>query len=486
LVLDEKGFLENVGAGLKPASAKAFTGIAVYEPGFLDFLPAGASSVVDAWLKAVSSGERIGAFDVSGCYWNDIGTPSAYVSAVFHKLRAEGENVFVHGSVTKCSGADIEGNVVIEAGCELRPGVSLKNCIVLPGCAVGVNHGSGRYEDDGSTFFENCIIGPGFRIDLDEKDILNIDAQGKQLIGVGGSDRNYFRTRDRYRSSVLMQCKGDDPDFDRHIEYAHFFMRHGVPVPGLISVEAGSKSAVFEDAGDMLLYSWLKCPGGVEDIEDIYRKVMDIMAMFHSTATEHVYECPPLQERVFDLKYFRWETEYFCERFVEGSRGVRYKDKPALDNELDALAAKAFSFPKTVMHRDFQSQNIMVMKGRRLRVIDYQGARIGPPGYDAASMLWDPYYRIEDRMRDRLIGHYISLMRERTGNGFETLRFMESLTVCRLQRHMQALGAYGFLSSVKGKKYFLKHIPGALRLLKEDISLCADEYPVLHELIMGL
>jgi hypothetical protein len=49
---------------------------------------------------------------------------------------------------------------------------------------------------------------------------------------------------------------------------------------------------------------------------------------------------------------------------------------------------------------------------------------------------------------------------------------------------MQALGAYGFLSTVKGKKYFSKYIPEGLRLLKEDILIVKDEYPELYELIM--
>jgi hypothetical protein len=51
---------------------------------------------------------------------------------------------------------------------------------------------------------------------------------------------------------------------------------------------------------------------------------------------------------------------------------------------------------------------------------------------------------------------------------------------------MQALGAYGFLSRVKGKKYFLKHIPEALRLLKEESSAAKKEYPELYRLVQGL
>ncbi|HDZ62325.1 MAG TPA: hypothetical protein ENH40_04175 [Nitrospirae bacterium] len=64
--------------------------------------------------------------------------------------------------------------------------------------------------------------------------------------------------------------------------------------------------------------------------------------------------------------------------------------------------------------------------------------------------------------------------------------FRDSLLSCRLQRHMQALGAYGFLSRVKGKKHFLKFIPEGLRLLKEDMSESGTEYPALCELVLGL
>jgi hypothetical protein len=51
---------------------------------------------------------------------------------------------------------------------------------------------------------------------------------------------------------------------------------------------------------------------------------------------------------------------------------------------------------------------------------------------------------------------------------------------------MQALGAYGFLSVVKGKKYFLKHIPEALRLLKEEAAVVKNEYPALSRLVQKL
>ena len=159
------------------------------------------------------------------------------------------------------------------------------------------------------------------------------------------------------------------------------------------------------------------------------------------------------------------------ELFIESVQAT-----PPLKEELHALARKADSFPKTIIHRDFQSQNIMVVKGDKILIIDYQGARIGPPAYDLASILWDPYCRLDDGMREHLVGYYIDQMKRLNassahGDQFEEKIFRESLLTCRLQRHMQALGAYGFLSSIKGKKYFLRYVPEGLRLLKEDISL---------------
>jgi hypothetical protein len=39
---------------------------------------------------------------------------------------------------------------------------------------------------------------------------------------------------------------------------------------------------------------------------------------------------------------------------------------------------------------------------------------------------------------------------------------------------------------VKGKKYFLKHVPEALRLLREETSATINDYPELYELVHRL
>jgi aminoglycoside/choline kinase family phosphotransferase len=192
-----------------------------------------------------------------------------------------------------------------------------------------------------------------------------------------------------------------------------------------------------------------------------------------------------LQERVFDYEHYRWETDYFLVRFVTGLTKVSPRNSRALEEELDCLARQTDAFPKSIIHRDFQCQNIMVPASGAPRIIDYQGARMAPAAYDVASILWDPYHRLDDGVRKSLIAYYTAEMKKIAEN-FDEPAFLKSLIPCRLQRHMQALGAYGFLSVVKGKKYFLKHVPEALRLLKEDVAVVKKQYPELHELVNRL
>ena len=354
---------------------------------------------------------------------------------------------------------------------------------------------------DGSSI-EDALVGPDYTIRLEkEEEAVPADCSqdmverffrrpltdlGSTLIGTGGSDRKYYRLYDQEKSAVLMLCSSDDPDYDRHIAYTQFFRRHSLPVPEMFEADDGRKQALFEDLGDLSLYAWLQCRREPQMIEGVYRRVLDILVELHTKVSGNIAECPLLASRVFDYEHLRWETSYFMERFVSGDTGMMIKDGHALKEEFQMLAETVDSFPKAVVHRDFQSQNLMITKGEIPRVIDYQGARIGPPAYDLASVLWDPYYRIEEDMQERLLCHYIEKMRAVAFNDFDKDEFRYSLLLCRLQRHMQALGAYGFLSNVKGKKYFLKHIPQAMRYLIEETTLAADDFPALRELVREL
>jgi NDP-sugar pyrophosphorylase family protein/aminoglycoside/choline kinase family phosphotransferase len=514
VVIDENGQVldvENPGAS-KPdqstiAIKTAYTGVAVYSPEILEFLPPGVSHATIAWIAASKAGHKVRAMDFTGSPWNDVGTPATYARGILDALREDGETVWFSPKA-RCGRIEVDGYVVLEAGSEVQDGSRIRNCVVMPGAVISGKH-------------ENLLLGPDYAVALSESDMQpSLHAAEKKrlslsdplisrffgtettdlhatraqhsalwtdaiLIGLGGSDRRYFRVRNDGKSAVLMECRPDDPDFERHLVYTRFFAAHSVPVPGLLAADDATKRALFEDLGDTSLYSHMKLPHDKDRIGEIYRSVLDILVKLHTKVTERVQDCPMLQERVFDYDHLRWETGYFLERFVIGLLGTNVNDGQALDEELHRLARSVDGFPKTVIHRDFQCQNLMAPARGIPRVIDFQGARMAPPAYDLASILWDPYHRLNDDVREKLVSYYVNEMKKMSA-GFNEALFRESIIPCRLQRHMQALGAYGFLSAVKGKKYFLKHVPEASRLLKEATAAKEREYPTLFTLVKNL
>ena len=164
VVVDENGLLVNVEnpGDSRPdpgtiAKKVAYTGIAVYSPEILKFLPIGVSHMTVAWIAAAKAGHRVQTHDVTGAYWNDIGTPASYVASVLDALRENGETVFVSPAAA-CGKIDIDGYIVMESRSEVRDDARLRNCLVMPDARV-----SGRHE--------NRIIGPDYAVELKEAEV---------------------------------------------------------------------------------------------------------------------------------------------------------------------------------------------------------------------------------------------------------------------------------------------------------------------------
>jgi aminoglycoside/choline kinase family phosphotransferase len=130
------------------------------------------------------------------------------------------------------------------------------------------------------------------------------------------------------------------------------------------------------------------------------------------------------------------------------------------------------------VHRDFQSQNILI-RGEKAYLIDFQGMRLGACHYDLGSLLYDPYVTFESAQRLELLEIYYRLNPDPTTRW---ATFQQAFQEASIQRLMQALGAYGFLSLQKGKRQFLDHVPAGLANLEEAAAL-AGTTPHLKQLL---
>jgi hypothetical protein len=175
---------------------------------------------------------------------------------------------------------------------------------------------------------------------------------------------------------------------------------------------------------------------------------LDEIAKLHDLPQSEWSELDGEMPPEFNAALYRWEQNYFFENCLGRIFGVdegtqrELASLPALEKIADRLA----KLPRVLVHRDFQSQNIIV-RGGHAYLIDFQGMRPGLAEYDVASLLFDPYVRLSPVEREGLWSYY----RERRTRGLRSAtEARQALRLCAMQRLMQALGAYGFLGLVKG------------------------------------
>ncbi len=242
-----------------------------------------------------------------------------------------------------------------------------------------------------------------------------------------------------------------------------------VPVPEIYYADHGSGCFVLEDLGDTSLQAYVAIR---DDSAAVYEKVLRVLLDLQHNGSEGFDPGWCCQTRRYDHTVMMLlEGCYFKEAFLRRYVGMT--------GTLGGLERCFFHCAEMVnrhrcfllLHRDFQSRNVMMSEGR-VRIIDWQGARIGPSGYDPASLAVDPYVNLDDGLRSFLIQTYLAMLRDRLPS--EAENFRATYPYLAVQRNMQILGAFAHLSLTEGKRQFEAFIPTALRRLKDQLEETAD------------
>lgn len=311
---------------------------------------------------------------------------------------------------------------------------------------------------------------------------LQLSLQNAELTALtdGGSDRNFYRIKDGDSSCVVMASTTPRFDIESYLSVGAFLFTHGIGVPEIYAFDEEKQVVLLEDLGDNSLLQLLKNAEGGQEIKAYYEQVLTSLAEMQMKTKNSLNDCDYLRGRSFGYEAFRWETDYFTECFLKRFCGLAIDNDEELDREFHLLAARLDSEPRYFMHRDFQSQNIYFKKGRP-RFIDFQTATKGLLQYDAVSLLKDAYFKLEENLRDELLTFYLDILESVWGADIDSESFIWTFHRTGLQRNMQALGAFAYLTIDKGKTAFADHIPIALFYLRDALKQF-PEFSLLSEL----
>jgi aminoglycoside/choline kinase family phosphotransferase len=296
----------------------------------------------------------------------------------------------------------------------------------------------------------------------------------KEIAGEG-SGRRFYRAMGRGGSWIVMinnQPHKDErgvTENDSFLYIARHLRGKGVSVPVIYQHDRERGWFIMEDMGDCHLQTEaMHIKGDRKQLIETYQQVIDALIVIQTEGSKG-FDPALTHNPPYDGQFMlAWESGYFLRAFFKGYLGLAIPDEE-LGDELEDLARQATEAPAGYfLYRDFQSRNIMVGK-KGLGFLDFQGGRLGPLQYDLASLLLDPYVELDHRVQEELRAYYLGQIQAQAF--VDPKGFQEQYPFVALHRAMQILGAFGFLTKVRGLEFFRPYILPALRglrgLLKE-------------------
>jgi tRNA threonylcarbamoyl adenosine modification protein YjeE len=215
-----------------------------------------------------------------------------------------------------------------------------------------------------------------------------------------------------------------------------------------------------------------------------YGEAVDLLAALHAM---HVQAMLPLPDGAtyavpaYDSDAFLIEAELLLDWYIP-QRGLALDDagRDAFRRLWRAALRPALEGQQTWVLRDFHSPNLIWLPDRdgyrRVGLLDFQDAVIGPTGYDVASLLQDARVDVPEALERDLFARYVA-RRSETDSSFDPAGFAEVYAVMAAQRATKILGIFARLDRRDGKPQYLRHMPRVWRYLQRALA-----HPALADL----
>ena len=287
------------------------------------------------------------------------------------------------------------------------------------------------------------------------------------------SFRRYFRVRTDTRTWIAMDAPPPMEDCGPFVSVLGLLRDAGVNAPALHAADVERGFLLLDDLGSRPYLDVLDEGNADALYRDAFDALLDMQCRIGSG------QVPP-----YDARKLRDELHLFRQWFLARHLGIELDGalSPALDETFDSLVRTCTEQPRTFVHRDYHSRNLMYLDGHNPGVIDFQDAVEGPLTYDLVSLLRDVYIRWPD---DRVAGwvdacHDRAVARGLVGAG--RARFRRWFDLTGIQRHLKIAGIFARLWHRDGKRRYLDDLPLTLEYLAEVAPRYAETEAVVRVL----
>ena len=291
------------------------------------------------------------------------------------------------------------------------------------------------------------------------------------------SARRYYRAVAHDESFVLMQWEPFiDDGLYPFLNVRQHFERHNVHVPKVIALKPEHGLVLLEDLGDLTLERKFWENQSPLHSLPYYEATIDELLKMHYDCTLDRGNCIAFGIE-FDVAKLLWEMNYGRQHLLKGLAQLELteREETCLNENFLKICERIAAEPKFIAHRDYHSRNVMIKLGK-VRVIDFQDARMGAIQYDLVSLLRDSYVNLDDETARRLINRYID-GRDQKARSYDGRLLDLSLEkfdllfeVQTVQRCFKACGSFASFYMLRKDTRYLKYLPQTLRTVRSALQ----------------
>lgn len=258
---------------------------------------------------------------------------------------------------------------------------------------------------------------------------------------------------------------------DAFVALARHFSSLNLPVPIIYSYKPTDGVYLEQDLGEINLLDYLlseRARSGEAfpaSVEQAYKKALGTLPRFQIEAADSLDFSRCLGTHTSFSAILFHDMQSFAHELVGRLLPTYSTDTLAPDFTcLVSYLGQAQS--SYFLYRDFQSRNIMLVKGEPY-FIDFQSGVKGPLQYDVISLLYQSSAKIPEEHRQSLVETYLQAVAAHTVCDRE--EFFRHYPAFIVSRMLQVLGVYGRQGLGANKEYFVKSIPAALITLDREL-----------------
>jgi len=281
------------------------------------------------------------------------------------------------------------------------------------------------------------------------------------------SFRSYYRVTSNEQTKIIMVAPPKHEPISSFLDITQRLFKAKINIPKIYKIDESKGLILMSDLGndkylDILTKETLYC---------LYTDAMDCICKMQNEVDTSGLDKFDKSEQMNEMSLF---NEWYIGKHLNFN--LSKKQSEELHQCYEQIYTIISKIPKSFMHRDFHSRNLMVTSEKNPGVLDYQDAVLGPITYDIVSLLKDCYVAWDEETVYSMTSSFFSKIEKRHNVVYEEFEYWFDIT--GLQRHLKAIGIFSRLNYRDNKSNYLGDIPRTLNYVTKML----EKYSELSEL----